>query len=72
MDMFPSEQFIKTDNGTSIHEYTIRWMKRIDECLIICNKNDNCPNSNSLLFKDTRTLCKINNPEGYNRLIKYF
>jgi hypothetical protein len=59
-------QYIKTDDNKIINEKAIKWVKKIDECLYICTKSTGCSND------DTNKLCKINHPESYNKLNKYF
>jgi hypothetical protein len=59
-------QFIKVDNNTIINIKTIRWVKKMDECLAVCNKSDGCTKYT------IHTLCKVNNNDSYNLLNKYF
>ena len=58
--------YIKTDENRIINEKAIIWIKKIEECLYICTKNDGCKNSN------THKICKINNYDEYTKLIKNF
>ena len=60
--------FIKVDNNTILNERCIRWVKKMDECLQICSKQNGCDHNG----KETHTVCKINNAESYNRLNRYF
>ena len=60
-------QFIKVDNNTVINVNTIRWVKKMDECLALCNKSDGC-----IINRTTHTVCKVNNNDSYNLLNKYF
>ena len=61
------DQYIKTDKNEVINETCIRWIRKMDECLFICNKSNGCYYS-SEMFK----ICKINNPESYAKLNKHF
>jgi hypothetical protein len=59
-------KFIKVDNDKIINEKAIKWVKKMDECLYICTKNDGCN------LNHTHKLCKINNFNSYNKLNKNF
>ena len=59
--------YIKTDNNTIINEKCILWVKKMDECLTICMKSSGCSGG-----RDTHKICKINNPESYNKLKPFF
>jgi hypothetical protein len=59
--------YIKTDNNRIINEKCIRWVQKIDECLEICTKSDGCSYG-----VDTHKLCKINNPDSYEKINKHF
>jgi hypothetical protein len=59
--------FIKTDNNKIINEKAIIWVKKMNECLEVCTKTDGCTNG-----VNTHRICKLNSPEGYNRLNKHF
>lgn len=59
-------EFIKTDNNKIINLSCIKWVKKLDECMEICTKGDGC------YVGDTHKLCKINNPESYDKLNKHF
>jgi len=61
-----SETYIKTDGNKIINEKCIRWVKKIDECLVICTKSIGCGGG------DTHKICKINNSDTYNKLNKHF
>ncbi len=58
--------YIKTDENKIINEKYIRWVKKIDECLKVCNKLDGCD------IGSTHTICKLYNPESYEKLNKHF
>jgi hypothetical protein len=58
--------YIKADNNTIINEKYIRWIKKIDDCLKVCAKPIGCTNT------DTLDICKIYNPDSYNKLNKHF
>jgi hypothetical protein len=59
-------EFIKVDNSKIINLSCIKWAKKVDECMEICTKGDGC------YIGDTHKLCKINNPESYEKINKYF
>ena len=61
--------YIKTDDNEIINEKCIKWVKKIDDCLNVCTKSSGCNNSK---FNDTHKICKINNPESYDKLNKHF
>jgi hypothetical protein len=59
--------YIKTDKNIIINEKCIKWVQKMDECLEICTKSDGCsPGLN------THRLCKINNPDSYEKINKHF
>jgi hypothetical protein len=60
------ERYLKTDDNKIINEKCIRWVKKMGDCLAVCNKADGCTISN------THRICKLNNPDSYNKLNKYF
>ena len=59
--------YIKTDNQKVINEKSIRWVKKMNECLEVCNKSTGC-----LLHVNTHKICKSNSPESYHKLNKHF
>jgi len=59
--------FIKGDNNVIINQAAIRWVKKMNECLEVCCKQDGC-----LLEKETMRICKINSPQSYDKLNKHF
>ena len=59
--------FIKADDNRVINQKFIRWIQKIDQCLEICTKHDGCQIGNG-----TSRLCKLNNPDSYDKLNKYF
>ena len=59
-------KFIKVDNNTIINIKTIRWIKKMDECLVVCTKIDGCS------IRDTHKICKINNYDSYALFNKHF
>jgi len=70
MDNNSDQTFIKVDNNKMINEKCIIWVSKMNECLEICTKTTGC--SRNLTMKDTHTLCKLNNPESYDKLNKSF
>jgi hypothetical protein len=59
--------FIKADDNKIINEKYIRWVKKMDECLAVCSKFEGCD-----IEYGTHKICKINNPDSYNKLNKFF
>jgi hypothetical protein len=60
--------YLKTDNNLIINEKRIRWVKKMSDCLEVCVKSTGCNVKNG----DTHKICKINNPDSYNKLNKHF
>jgi hypothetical protein len=60
------QRFLKTDENKIINEKCIRWVKKMGDCLAVCIKTDGCR------ISDTHRICKLNNPDSYNKLNKYF
>jgi hypothetical protein len=59
--------YLKTDNKKIISEKHIRWVKKMSECLEVCTKSVGCDSNG-----DTHKICKLNNPDSYNKLNKHF
>lgn len=55
--------YLKTDDNRFVNENCIRWVRKMDDCLEICIKIPGCSPT-----KDTHKICKINNPDSYNKL----
>jgi hypothetical protein len=60
--------FLKTDENYIINEKTIRWVKKMNECLEVCTKSSGCSEGNGATHK----ICKLNSPNSYNKLNQYF
>ena len=60
--------YIKTDDNKVINEKYIRWVKKMSVCLEVCTKSTGCNNK----FVDTHRICKLNNPDSYYKLNKFF
>jgi hypothetical protein len=60
--------YIKADDNRIINEACIRWAKKMDECIMVCTKSDGC----SEYRRNLHRICKTNNPESYNKMIKFF
>lgn len=60
--------YIRADDNRIINEACIRWAKKIDECIEICTKSDGCNSLRGNLHR----VCKSNNSESYERMIKFF
>lgn len=61
--------YIKTDNNVILNENCIKWVKKIDECLEICAKNNGC---SILVNTDTHKVCKNISYDSYIKLNKHF
>ena len=59
--------YLKTDDNKIIKEHYIRWVKKMSECLEVCMRSNGCSGD-----RDTHRICKLNNPDSYNRLNKHF
>jgi hypothetical protein len=62
-------KYVKTDDNRIINENCIRWVKKMDDCLEVCIKISGC---NTKYNGDTHKICKLNNPDSYNKLNKNF
>jgi hypothetical protein len=60
--------YIKTDDNKIINEKYIRWVQKMGDCLEVCAKSTGC----DIKHRDTHRICKLNNPDSYNKLNKYF
>ena len=58
--------YIKTGDNTILNENTIRWVKKMGDCLEICALQTACSRYN------THTICKFDNLDSYNKLNKHF
>lgn len=58
--------YIKTDENAILNEKCIRWVKKMNECLEVCIKQDGCTSYSS------HKICKSKSSESYNKLNKYF
>ncbi len=63
-----NNSYIKTDDNKIINEKSIKWIKKIDDCLYICTKSIGCKHNNI----DTHKICKLNNIDSYNKLNTFF
>ena len=61
-----NNNFIKVDGDKIINIKYIRWVKKIDECLQICNKSNGCDKYS------IHNLCKYSNYDSYMKLNKLF
>ncbi len=59
--------YIKTDENKIINEKCIKWVKKMNECLIVCTKSNGCSSKD-----DMHKICKLNNLDSYNKLNKHF
>jgi hypothetical protein len=60
--------YLKTDDNRIINENCIRWVKKMSDCLEVCTRTIGCNINNG----NTHKICKLNNPDSYNKLNKYF
>jgi hypothetical protein len=58
--------FLKTDDNKVINTNYIRWIAKFSECVDVCIKSDGC------FITDTHRICKLNNPDSYEILNKFF
>ena len=65
--MESNQTYIKADDNKIINEKSIRWVKKMSECLEVCSRADGC-----LPGRDTHKICKLNNLDSYNKLNKHF
>lgn len=59
--------FIKVDKNTVINEKSIKWIKKMADCLEVCTKSTGCT-----VEKDTHSICKFNTPDSYKKLNDLF
>ena len=64
--MTSKNSYIKADDSTLINETSIQWVKKIEECLYVCVKKNGCD------LKNTRQICKSNNPDSYSKFNQHF
>ena len=62
--------FIKTDENKIVNVKYIRWVQKVNECMELCSKLNGC--SLNSLGKETITVCKMNSPDSFEKLDKYF
>jgi len=60
--------YIKTDDNKIINEKYIRWVQKMSDCLEVCTKSIGC----DIDTGGTHKICKLNNPDSYDKLNKYF
>ncbi len=58
--------YIKVNENQVINNKYIKWLKKCDECILVCNRPEGC------YLSQTYTICKDQNPTSYERLNKYF
>lgn len=63
--------YIKADGNKLINEKCITWVRKIDECLEVCTKSEGC-GIRWTGHNDTHKICKINNPDSYDKLNFFF
>jgi hypothetical protein len=60
------QSYLRTDENKIINEKCIRWVQKMGDCLAVCNKAVGCH------ISETHRICKLNNPDSYNKLNQYF
>jgi hypothetical protein len=60
--------YIKTDENRILNETTIRWVKKMGECLEVCNKSSGC----NIKTGGTHKICRLNSRDSYEKLNKFF
>jgi hypothetical protein len=60
--------YIKTDDNKIINEKSIKWIKKMSNCLEVCTKSTGCAIKN----EDTHRICELYNPDSYKKLNKHF
>jgi len=58
--------FIKIDDNYIVNEVSIRWIKKVNECLELCTKSTGC-NTLSNLY-----ICKVTSPDSYDKYNRFF
>jgi hypothetical protein len=59
--------YIKLDDNKIINENCIRWVKKMDDCLVVCAITTGCS-----IHHNTHKICKMYNLDSYNKLNKNF
>jgi len=70
MENINSTTYITTDDNKIINETHIRWIQQIGECYSICLKSNGC--SIDANTSTTHKICKLNNPDNFNKLHENF
>jgi hypothetical protein len=60
--------YLKADDNKIINEKSIKWVIKMSDCLEVCTKSTGCGIKNG----DTHRICKLNNPDSFNKLNKHF
>jgi hypothetical protein len=55
--------YIKADNNKIINEKSIKWVKKMGDCLEVCTRSNGCGQRG-----DTHLICKFHTPDSYNKL----
>ena len=63
-----NNSYLRTDDNKIINERTIRWVKKIDDCLHVCTRSNGC----SIESETTHKICRIYNENTYNKLNQHF
>jgi hypothetical protein len=60
--------YLTTDDNRIINANAIRWVQKMSDCLEVCLRTQGC----NVKEGSTIRICKLNNPDSYNILNKYF
>lgn len=61
-------EFIKADDNTVINTRSIKWIKKMNECLEVCTKSIGCIKGS----EETHKICQYKTSNSYNELNKLF
>jgi Fe-S cluster assembly iron-binding protein IscA len=59
--------YIRADNNIIIQENSVRWIKKMSDCLEVCAKFNGCT-----IGSDTLKICKENSTDSYNKFNSMF
>lgn len=65
--------YLKCDNNKIVNERHIRWVKKLDEAMEVCCKENGCISETDFVYlKDTITVSKQKSPDSYRKLLELF
>jgi hypothetical protein len=68
MSSLDPTKYIRSDNGTMIHDRAIVWMRQIEECIHVCTRKTGC--SEHPVQGTTHSICKGLSPTTYAKLVQ--